>query len=74
MRLRTRSAGGDAADIDRAVAVELVDEKGGLAVAIVQEPSGLVRILTAGDPAFHAYANNYGMRQARVAVHEPRPR
>ncbi len=69
--LQIRKKNGDVVPIDSSVAVEFVDTTGKLAVVITQSPGGSVNIVTPGDPVFNAYLHISGLRQSRVAVHEP---
>lgn len=56
--------------VDSAGAVEVVDNDGGIAVIIMQSPSGSVQIVTPGNPLFKQYCLQIGGVASRVHVHE----
>jgi hypothetical protein len=56
--------------VDSAGAIEIVDNDGGIAVVIMQSPSGSVQIVTPGNPLFKSYCLKIGGVASRVHVHE----
>ena len=56
--------------VDAAGAIEVVDNDGGIAVIVMQSPSGSVQIVTPGNPLFKQYCLQIGGVASRVHVHE----
>lgn len=74
MGLRVRDRQGKVHVVPDGCALEFVDDKGRIAVAVTQAPGGgSVKILTPGDPTFHAYCNLTGQKVSNVHVHAPEP-
>lgn len=72
MGLRVRDRSGKVHEVPEGCSLEFVDERGGLGVAITQQPGGgSIKILTPGDPVFNAYCNLTRQRPSNVHIHEP---
>ena len=56
--------------VDTDGVIEVVDNDGGIAVIIMQSPSGSVQIVTPGNPLFKQYCLQIGGVASRVHVHE----
>lgn len=56
--------------MDKACALEIVDDKGRLAVVVTQSPSGSVQISTPGSLLFADYCRKIGGVPSTVHVHE----
>lgn len=69
--LRIRTSKG-VQEIEAGAAIEIIDETTGrLAVVVVHQHAGSVRISTPGEPAFNAYANAHNLKVGKVTVHTP---
>ena len=73
MPIKIRQKSGQVLNVAGDCALEILDTTGRLAIAITQAPSGLISILTPGDPMFTAYVHATKQRASKVHLHEPAP-
>lgn len=68
--IRIRKNRHEVQPVNDADAVEIVHE-GRLAMVIIHERGGSVRVMTPGDPLFNAYCRANRLTPSNVTVHEP---
>jgi hypothetical protein len=70
---RVRRQDGSTVVVDKAEAIEVLDEHGRLAVVVLVDRKDTTHILTPGDALFNAYCRSHGMVAGQVHKHEAMP-
>ena len=69
--IRIRNAAGNASLVPEGKAVEVLDSKGHLLLAVLPRGSDSCKLVTKGDPEFNAYCKQTGLVAAAAHVHHP---